>query len=90
MGFDVFFRAGALIDLLLCAACLAILFGGLWIVRNPENFWDQFNPYLKPYHRATLALGKVIGTLWAFGAALGCVVLIGNAIRESLRHHWIH
>jgi hypothetical protein len=89
VSFDLLFRAGALVDLLLCAICFAVLLTGVWIWRNPAGFWDQFNPYLQPYHRATLVLGKVIGSLWAFGAALACVVLIGNAIRESLRHHWI-
>jgi len=89
VNFDFLFRAGAVIDLALCAVCFGILVAGVWIWRNPSEFWDQFNPYLKPYQLGTLVLGRVIGCLWAFGAALGCVVLIGNAIRESLRHHWM-
>lgn len=76
-------------DLVLLATCFSILLGGLWIFKNPVGFWDQFNPYLKPYGRITLALGRVIGSLWAFGAALGCIILIGNVIREGLHHHWI-
>jgi len=89
VNLDQLFRAGALMDVALSMICFTVLVAGVWIWRNPAEFWDQFNPYLKPYQRATLVLGKVIGSLWAFGATLGCVVLVGNAIRESLRHHWI-
>ncbi|HWC16226.1 MAG TPA: hypothetical protein VG498_04400 [Terriglobales bacterium] len=89
MNFDLVAHAGVLVDVLLFATCFVILLGGLWIYKNPVGFWDQFNPYLRPYGRLTLALGKVIGSLWAFGAVLGCIVLIGNAIRQSLHHHWI-
>ena len=89
MSFDLLLRAGALIDVFFCAVCFAVLVTGVWIIRNPAGFWDQFNPYLKPYHSLILALGKIIGALWAFGAALGCFVFIGNAIRASLQHHWI-
>jgi hypothetical protein len=89
VSFDVFLRAGALINVFSCAVCFAVLAMGVWMFRNPAGFWDQFNPYLKPYHRVTLILGKIIGSLWAFGAAFGCFVFIGNAIRASLNHHWI-
>lgn len=89
MSFDGLLRAGALLNVLFSAMCFAVLVTGVWIFRNPVGFWDQFNPYLKPYHRLTLALGKLIGSLWAFGAALGCFVFIANAIRASLQHHWI-
>ena len=76
-------------SVLFSAVCLTVLMTGIWILRNPAGFWDRFNPYLKPYHHVTLVLGRIIGSLWAFGAALGCVVFIGNAIRASLQHHWI-
>ena len=89
MNLEALAHAGALVDLLLFITCFVILRAGLWICRNPVGFWDQFNPYLKPYGQFTLVLGRVIGSLWALGAALGCVVLIGNAIRESLLHHWV-
>jgi len=89
MNLGALAHVGALVDLLLFVTCFSILLAGLWICENPVRFWDQFNPYLKPYGQFTLALGRVIGSLWAFGAALGCIVLIGNAIRESLRHHWV-
>ena len=89
MSFDGLLRAGALLNVLFSAMCFAVLVTGVWIFRNPVGFWDQFNPYLKPYHRLTLALGKLIGSLLAFGAALGCFVFIANAIRASLQHHWI-
>ena len=89
MSFEVLFRAGALINLVFSAICFAVLVTGVWIFRHPAGFWDQFNPYLKPYHRLTLVLGKLIGSLWALGAAVGCFVFIGSAIRASLQHHWI-
>jgi hypothetical protein len=82
-------HAGVLIDLLLCAACFGILLLGLWIARHSAAFWDQFNPYLKPYSRLTLALGQLIGSLWAIGAVFGCVLFMGNAIQAGLHHHWI-
>jgi len=87
---EAFSHVGALADLFFLITCFAVLRAGLWIYRNPVGFWDQFNPYLKPYGIFTLALGKLIGSLWAFGAALGCILFTGNAIRESLRHHWLH
>lgn len=71
------------------AICFTVLLTGVCIFRNPAGFWDQFNPYLKPYHRLTLALGKIIGSLWALGATVGCFIFIGNAIRASLQHHWM-
>jgi hypothetical protein len=89
VSFDVLFRAGALASVLFSLMCFAVLITGVWVFHNPADFWDQFNPYLKPYHRLTLALGKLIGTLWAFGAALGFFVFIANAIRASLQHRWI-
>jgi hypothetical protein len=70
-------------------ACFGVLVFGVLIYRNPVLFWDQFNPYLKPYSRFTIAIGKLIGSLWAAGATLGCIALAGNAIRESLHHHWL-
>lgn len=89
MSFDVLLREGALVDVFFCAVCFAVLVTGIWIFRNPEGLWDHFNPYLKPYHRLTLVLGKIIGSLWAFGAALGCFLFMGSAIRALLQHHWI-
>jgi hypothetical protein len=73
-------------DLLLASLVFGVFLLGSWIVRNPARFWDQFNPYLKPYGKTTLALGRTIGALWAFGAVLGCLVLVGNAIRDAGRH----
>ena len=86
---DTIAHTGALIDLLLAAFCLGILVFGIWILRNPVAFWDQFNPYLRPYGRPTLILGRVIGSLWAVSAVSACVILIGNAARASVNHHWI-
>ena len=89
MFLDSVARSGALVNFLLAGVCFGILILGVWIARNPGPFWDQFNPYLKPYGRFTLALGRVIGSLWAFGAVFGCAILVGNAIRAGLSHHWI-
>jgi hypothetical protein len=89
MPFDSLSNAAALPDFLLASACLGILMLGIWILRNPAAFWDQFNPYLKPYGALTLLLGRTIGSLWAFGAVFGCVMLLGNAVRAGLQHHWI-
>ena len=89
MSFDFLWNAGALLDFLLTAACFGILLLGIWILRNPAAFWDQFNPYLKPYGWFTLILGRVIGSLWASGAVFGCIILVGNAIRAGLHHHWL-
>lgn len=86
---DSLMHAGALVDLLLFAGCFAILLLGLWIARNPAAFWDHFNPYLQPYGRFTLGLGRVIGSLWALGAVAGCVLFVGNAIQAAMRHRWI-
>jgi hypothetical protein len=85
---DSLMHAGLLVDLELAAACFGILMLGVWICRNPGAFWDQFNPYLKPYRRTTLGLGRVIGWLWSFGAVLGCIIAVGNAVRDGMRHHW--
>lgn len=89
MSFAFIANAGALPDLLLAVACSGVLVLGTWMLRNPAAFWDHFNPYLKPYGRFTLVLGRVVGSLWAFGAVLGCIILVGNAIRAGLHHHWI-
>lgn len=82
-------HAGVLADLVVATACFGILVLGVWISRNPSAFWDQFNPYLKPYGRFTLRLGRVIGSLWSFGATFGCIIALGNAIRDGLHHHWL-
>jgi hypothetical protein len=82
-------HAGVVADLAVFGACFAILAFGYWSAWNPVLFWDQFNPYLKPYSRLTLALGRLIGSLWAFGAALACVVTLGDAVRALVQHHWI-
>lgn len=82
-------QAGALLDVLLFAACGMILILGLWIARNPAAFWDQFNPYLSPYSKTTLNLGRVIGSLWTCGAVCGCVLFVGSAVRAGLDHRWI-
>jgi ABC-type transport system involved in multi-copper enzyme maturation permease subunit len=81
--------AGAVTDSIVFAICAGILLFGCWVIRNPVLFWEQFNPYLKPYGRATLALGRMIGSLWALGAALGCVITFGDAVRATLHHHWM-
>jgi hypothetical protein len=86
---DAIAHTGALIDILLALVCGGILAFGLRILRNPVAFWDQFNPYLKPYGRSTLILGRVIGSLWTFSAASACIILVGNAVRASLLHHWV-
>ena len=86
---DAVAHTGALIDILLALFCGTILAFGVWILRNPVAFWDQFNPYLKPYGRSTLILGRVIGSHWTFSAASACIILVGNAIRASLLHHWV-
>lgn len=85
---DSLLHAGMLVELALAASCFGILFLGIWIFCNPVTFWDQFNPYLKPYTRFTLALGRVIGSLWVSGAVFGCILLLGNAVRAGLRHRW--
>jgi hypothetical protein len=82
-------HAGVLGNLLLAAVCFAVLWLGLWMVRYPSAFWDQFNPYLKPYSRSVIFLGRVIGSLWAAGAVSGCILLFGNAIRAGLNRHWM-
>jgi hypothetical protein len=87
---DALMHAGALVELLLALGCAAIFVLGIWITRNPAGFWDQFNPYLKPYSRFTLGLGRLIGSLWAAGAFLGCILFIGNAIQAGLHHRWIN
>ena len=79
-------RPTATADLLLAAIVFGIFLLGGWVVRHPAAFWDRFNPYLKPYGKVTLALGRAIGALWAFGAALGCIILVGNAVRDAGRH----
>jgi len=89
MNPDSLMPAGMVVDLVLAFACLAILALGVWICRNPGAFWDQFNPYLKPYGRFALGLGRVIGSLWSFGAVLGCIIAMGNAVRDAIRHHWL-
>ena len=81
-------HAGVLVDLGLAVACFGILALGIWILRNPEAFWDQFNPYLKPYGSFTLRLGRAIGSLWSLGAVLGCIIAVGNAVRDAMNHHW--
>lgn len=86
---EAILHAGVLFDVLLLGACIAILMLGLWTVRHPAAFWEQFNPYLRPQGTITLALGRVIGSLWASGAALGCVLFIGNAVKAALDHRWI-
>jgi hypothetical protein len=85
---DALLHAGALLDVLVSAGCFMILLIGLWIARNPAAFWDRFNPYLKPYSRFTLRLGRLIGSLWAVGAVAGCILFIGNAIQAGIHHHW--
>jgi len=85
---DSLMHAGLLVDLELATACFGILVLGVWICRHPAAFWDQFNPYLKPYRRLTLGLGRVIGSLWSFGAICGFVIAVGNAVRDGLHHHW--
>jgi hypothetical protein len=86
---DFLMHAGVLVDLILATACFGILVLGVWIYRNPGAFWDQFNPYLKPYGHFTLGLGRVIGSLWSFGAILGCIIAVGNAVRHGVHHHWL-
>jgi len=80
---------GVMADLALATACFGILVLGIWICRNPGAFWDQFNPYLKPYGRFTLGLGRMIGSLWSFGAVFGCIIAVGNAVRDGMQHHWL-
>lgn len=82
-------QAGVVADLAAFATFFGLLAFGYWSARNPVLFWDQFNPYLKPYGRLTLALGRLIGSLWALGAALACVITFGDALRALLQHHWI-
>ena len=82
-------HTGVLIDVLLLAVCSAILVLGIWIAKNPAAFWDQFNPFLKPYNRFTLRLGRVIGSLWTIGAVAGCILFVGNAIQAGLHHRWL-
>jgi hypothetical protein len=86
---EAILHAGVFLDVLLLAACAAILILGLWTLRHPATFWEQFNPYLRPYGRFTLVLGRMIGSLWACGAALGCILFIGNAVKAGLDHRWI-
>jgi len=86
---DFIANAGALLDLLFLGVCLSVLLLGVWISRNPVAFWDQFNPFLKPYSRFTLGLGRAIGFLWAFGAGCGCIVVVGGAVRAGIHHHWV-
>ncbi|PYY01067.1 MAG: hypothetical protein DMG64_15550 [Acidobacteria bacterium] len=86
---DSLMHAGVLVDLGLATVCFAILALGIWIWRNPEAFWNEFNPYLKPHRSFTLSLGRVIGSLWSFGAVLGCIITIGNAVRDGVHHHWL-
>jgi len=85
---DSLMHAGLLVDLELATACFGILLLGIWIFRKPGAFWDQFNPYIKPYGRFTLRLGRVIGSLWSFGAVCGCVIALGNAVRDGMHHVW--
>jgi hypothetical protein len=82
-------HAGVLVDLLLASGCFVVLVLGIWIFRNPGAFWDEFNPYLRPYGRFSLGLGRLIGSLWSFGAIFGCILALGNAIRAGVHHHWL-
>lgn len=86
---DFIAHAGVLVNAVLGGLCLGICLLGVWTWRDPAAFWDQFNPFLKPYSRLTLTLGRVIGFLWAAGAVCGCLVVFGNALRAGINHHWI-
>jgi len=89
MPLEWFAHAGAIADFAGFGFCAGILILGYWIVRDPVLFWEQFNPYLKPYGSLTLALGRAIGSLWAFGAAFGCVITFGDGVRAIFGHHWV-
>ena len=86
---DALLHTGVVTDLLLFAVCFGILVLGIWIARYPAAFWDQFNPFLKPYNHFTLGLGRVIGSLWTVGAVSGCILFVGNAIQAGLHHRWL-
>jgi hypothetical protein len=86
---EALLHTGVLVNILLSGVSVSVLLLGLWIWRDQVAFWDQFNPYLKPYSRFTLRLGRVIGSLWAFGAIVGCILFLGNAVQAALQHHWI-
>jgi hypothetical protein len=86
---DAVFHFGVVVDLLFLAFSVGILVWGVWIAKDPTGFWNQFNPFLKPYSSLTLCLGRVIGSLWALGAASACLLFLGNAIQAGLHHQWL-